>query len=120
MQKKQLEEHVLLQSRAIAAVGLISVGGGIGLALMLARILVPIGFAIAISSELCVFWLYTRHLQSAYRAVTKRIPYQGPKVLELVFANTLAVLMIGISIAVFSIVISEEPPSGRATMEFSS
>jgi hypothetical protein len=112
------DEHVLEQSRAVAAVGLISVVGGIGLALMLGRVLVPIGFAVALAGSLGVFWLYLNHLKSAYRAITKRIPYRGPGVTELVVMNALAVLMMGISIAVFSIVSIQEPPSGRALLEF--
>jgi hypothetical protein len=101
-------------------VGLISVGGGIGLALMLARTLIWVGFAVALASELSVFWIHWEALRSLYRAVTKRIPYRGPGLKELAFTNILAVLTIGISIAVFSIAIAEQPAVGRARLEFES
>jgi hypothetical protein len=109
MAKQQPHRHVLLQTRTIAAVGLISVGGGIGLALMLARTLISVGFAVALASELAVFWIYGDALRSLYRAVTKRIPYRGPGLIELALSSFVSVLMIGISIAVFSIALAEQP-----------
>src|ERR1700738_779273 len=115
MREKQ-DHHALLQPRALASVGLLGVGGGVGLALMLSRILVPLGLAVTIASSLCVFWIYARALRSIYRAVTKRIPYRGPKVSELMFANVAAVFLIGTAVAVFSIVLTQEPPAGRATL----
>jgi hypothetical protein len=111
------EDHVLLQTRAVASVGIIGVGGGIGLSLVLSRILIVLGLAIAIGSALCVFWIYWSALKSAYRAITKRISYQGPRVQELLIANVAAVLLIGIALTSFSIVVAQKPPTGRATLD---
>jgi len=118
MPKPQPRRHILLQPRALAAIGLISVGGGIGLALMLARTIIWVGFAVALGSALLVFWLYWDALRSVYRAASKRIPYRGPALLEVAVATGIAVLMIGISIAVFPIVMAQQSPVGKASLEF--
>jgi hypothetical protein len=114
--KKKDEEHFLLETRALASVGLLGVGGGIGLALMLARVLVIIGFAITALSALAVLWIYAKGLRSAYRTLTKRVPYRGPAIRELLLTNLAAVFLIGIAVAVCSIVLVQEPPTGRATL----
>src|SRR5258708_7527770 len=115
MSKKQ-EDHFLLETRALASVGLLGVGGGIGLALMLARVLVVVGFAITTISALCVLWIYAKGLRSAYRTLTKRVPYRGPQIRELLLTNLAAVFLVGIAVAVCSIVLVQEPPTGRATL----
>jgi hypothetical protein len=110
------EDHILLQPSAMASVGLLGVGGGIGLALMLAKVLIVLGFAITVLSALAVFWVYARALQSLYRAITKRIPYKGPAVLEVVFACSAALLLLGVGSAVFPIVVTHDAPTGRALL----
>ena len=115
MQPKK-EDHVLLQPRAVASVGVIGVGGSIGLGLVLSRVLIVLGLTITIASALCVFWIYWGALRSVYRAVTKRISYRGPNMLELAITNIAAVLLIGVALASFSIVIIQEPPTGRAML----
>jgi hypothetical protein len=110
-------EHVLLNPRLIAAVGLIALGGGIGITLMTARILIYVGLAISLTSAAGVFWIYGKHLLRAYRAIGNRIPYRGPQVAELLVAATFAVVLAAVSVAVFSLVIITEPPSGRAILQ---
>jgi hypothetical protein len=113
------DDHVLLQTRAVASVGLVGVGGGIGLALVLSHVLIVLGLIITIASAIGVFWIYSHALRSVYRAITKRVPYRGPKVLELAIANVAAILLVGIGLASFSIVIAQTPPAGRATLNLS-
>jgi hypothetical protein len=80
---KKQSDHVLLEPRALASVGLLGVGASIGLSLMLARVLVVAGFLIMTLVALSVFWIYAKGLRPAYLTLTKRLPYHGPKVREL-------------------------------------
>ncbi len=118
MPKPQPRRHFLLQARTMAAIAIIGVGASIGLTLMLARVLIWVGFAIAVGTGLLVLWIYLDAFRLLYRTVTKRLPYRGPELRELAFAVGAAILLIFISVAVFSSVITQQVATGRATLEF--
>lgn len=117
MPKREEQDHVLLQTRVIATVGLIALGGGIGLALILARILIYPGLAISLASAGSVFWIYAKYLRRAYRSIGSRIPYKGPPVSELLVASGMAVVLVAVSMSAFSVAFIKEPPAGRAVLE---
>jgi hypothetical protein len=109
--------HFLITTKATATAGLLGLGGGIGLALMTAKILPYIGCAVAVACAASVFWIYAKNLRAAYRAVANRIPYKGPPPRELLISNGAAIFLIVLSLWVLSAVIINAPPAGRAVLE---
>jgi hypothetical protein len=100
----------------VAAVGLAAFGGGLGLGLMLARVLILVGFLISLASAAAIIWIYFQHFLTAYRALVKRAKYKGPNIKELIAAAGMLVVLIPISASVFAIVSKEEAPPNRGIL----
>jgi hypothetical protein len=69
--------HPLIEPRFVGALGVAAFGGGVGLALMLARILLIWGLAISLLCAAAVIWIYAEHFRAAYRALKRREPYKS-------------------------------------------
>jgi hypothetical protein len=100
----------------VAAVGLAAFGGGLGLGLMLARVLILAGFLISLASAAAIVWIYFQHFLTAYRALVKRAKYKGPNIKELVVAAGMLIVLIPLSASVFAIVSKEEAPPHRGIL----
>ena len=64
--------HTLVEPRLVAAVGLVALGGGLGVALMLAHTLALLGLVISLASAAGVIWIYFAHLLEIYKALSKK------------------------------------------------
>lgn len=113
------KQHPLAEPRVVAAVGLIALGSGLGVGLMLARTLIIVGFLLSLACAAAVFWLYFAYLAAAYRALTGREKYNGPRVLELLIAMGMSVVLTAVACAVFPIVLIEAPSVNRARLQLS-
>ena len=109
------ESHPLVQPRLVTAVGLAALGG-IGIGLMAARVLILVGFVLALCSALGILWLYFQHLRSAYRALANRALYEGPDFEEIGVALFLIVMLVCISVPLYRIVSRTEVSSTRARL----
>src|SRR6266849_4620686 len=115
--KPQPTKLVLLNTRVVAALGLIGLGGTLGLTLLTARILPYVGFGVAAICAAGVIWMYAGHLKRAYQAISRRTPYRGPPPRELLIATGAAVFLLVLASWVLSIVLVKEPPSGRPILK---
>jgi hypothetical protein len=79
--------HTLVEPRLVAAVGLVALGGGLGVALMLAHTLVLLGLVISLASAAGVIWIYFAHLLEIYKALSKKTIYRGPSIKEIAVAG---------------------------------
>jgi hypothetical protein len=100
----------------VAAVGLAALGGGLGLGLMLARVLILAGFLISLVSAGAIIWVYFQHFLTAYRALVKREKYDGPNIKELIVAAGMVIVLVPLSGSVFAIVSKEELSVSRGIL----
>src|SRR6266851_2993996 len=111
--KPQPTKHVLLNTRVVAALGLIGLGGTLGLTLLTARILPYVGFGVAAICAAGVIWMYAGHLKRAYQAISRRTPYRGPPPRELLIATGAAVFLLVLASWVLPM-----PPMASSTLSF--
>jgi hypothetical protein len=93
------QPHTLVEPRLVAAVGLVALGGGIGIALMLAHTLVFLGFVISLTAAGGVIWIYSAHLVEVYKALSSNTIYRGPNIKEISVA--LAMVLVFVPLAVY-------------------
>jgi hypothetical protein len=105
--------HPLVEPRFVGAVGIAALGFGVGIALMLARILLFWGLAVSLICAVAVIWIYAEHFSAAYRALKKKAPYDGAPPKELICAIVMIVFLIPISISVYITMSKEEPSVNR-------
>jgi hypothetical protein len=110
--------HPLIEARFVGALALAAFGSGVGLALMLARILLIWGLAISLLCAASVIWIYAEHFRAAYRALKRREPYSGAPPKELVAVIIMLVLLVPISFSVYFSMSKEEMNPNRPNMAF--
>jgi hypothetical protein len=93
--------HTLVEPRLVAAVGLVALGGGLGVALMLAHTLVLLGLVISLASAAGVIWIYFAHLLETYRALSKKTIYRGPSIKEIAVAVAMVIVLVPLSIDLY-------------------
>lgn len=112
--------HPLVEPRIVAAVGLVALGGGVGVGLMLAKILIVWGLLLALLCAAGIIWIYFQHYWAAYKALTDSKKYHGPSVKELAISFFMVAVLVPLSISVFVISSKEEPNLNRASVMLSS
>jgi hypothetical protein len=93
--------HTLVEPRLVAAVGLVALGGGLGVALMLAHTLVLLGLVISLASAAGVIWIYFVHLLEIYKALSKKTIYRGPSIKEIAVAVAMVIVLVPLSIDLY-------------------
>jgi hypothetical protein len=109
--------HPLIEPRFVGALGIVAFGGGVGLALMLARILLIWGLTISLLCAATVIWIYAEHFRAAYRALKRREPYSGAPPKELVAVIVMLVFLVPISLSVYFSMSKEEESINRPIMD---
>jgi len=110
--------HPLIEPRFVGALGVAAFGGAVGLALMLARVLLIWGLAISLLCAAAVIWIYVDHFRAAYRALKRREPYSGAPPKELVAVIIMLVFLVPISFSVYFSMSKEEISLNRPIMDF--
>jgi hypothetical protein len=110
--KKQ--EHPLVEPRLVAAVGLVALGAGVGIGLMLARILVLPGLILALASAIGVLSIYSKHFAYLYRCLKKKQRYDGPGLIELLIAVVMITVITVLAPVIYLNVQAEEIILNRA------
>lgn len=108
------QEHPLVEPRLVAAVGLIALGAGVGVGLMLARILVVLGLILALVSAIGVLSIYWKHFGHLYTCLKKKQRYDGPGLIELLIAVVMITVVTVIAPVIYLNVQAEEIILNRA------
>jgi hypothetical protein len=95
------QPHTLVEPRLVAAVGLVALGGGIGIALMLAHTLVLLGLVISLAAAGGVLWIYFAHIVEVYKALSKNTIYRGPSIKEISVALAMVIVLVPLAIDLY-------------------
>jgi hypothetical protein len=93
--------HTLVEPRLVAAVSLVALGGGLGVALMLAHTLVLLGLLISLASAAGVIWIYFACVVEIYKALSKKTIYRGPRIKEIAIAVAMVLVLVPLSIDLY-------------------
>lgn len=112
--------HVLVEPRVVAATALLLGGGGIGIGMMAAHLLISLGLLLAFLSCGAATWIYFDHYVKAYKLLSRNETYSGAPLKELLIVAAMTVV-IGITavIVFFAVFFEKEPDRPHARMEFS-
>lgn len=113
---KPKEEHPFLEMRFLAVCTLVALGAGVGIALMLAKILVLLGLILALASAVGGFSIYARHYYNVYTTIKNKRKYQGPGAIELLVSFAVIVVVTVISPIVYFANADEELQLNKAEL----
>ena len=103
------QNHTLVEPRVVAATALLLGGGALGIGLMAAHVLIPVGMGLAMLACLATAWIYAGHFKAAYSAVSQKESYTGAPAKELLVVFIMTIIILVVSTVVFIDVFFEEP-----------
>jgi hypothetical protein len=96
-----MTRHTLEKPRVGAAVGLLALGSGLGIALMLAQKFALIGLALSLVSVAGVVWIYYRQFWGVYRALRDKRAYTGTNITELLIIFSILLVVTTLSLSLY-------------------
>jgi hypothetical protein len=100
--------HTMLAPGLAAVLAILGLGAGLGIALMLAKVLTYTGYAISLICAGLALWLYIKPLRDVAHSIKSRTAYQGPPSLrEISIAIGLVLGVVVVASAVLPISLSE-------------
>jgi hypothetical protein len=114
-----MARHTLVEQRMVAAVGLLALGSGVGIALMLAQKFAVIGLALSLVSVAGVIWIYYSQFLGVYRALRDKRAYVGTNIKELLIIFSILLVVTTLSFSLYFSPPNIENPSIRSRLQFS-
>jgi hypothetical protein len=115
-QRSRQEAHPLVGNRPSSALGLASLGG-IGIGLMVGKVMVLFGLFIVLGSAIAILSLHFRSVRLAYGALRDRTKYKGD-IRELLTTAGLGILLICVSVPLYFIVTAQDFVLSRARFTY--
>jgi hypothetical protein len=119
MNSDKMPAHPLEGARFAAALAIAGIGGGIGIALMLAQTLILVGFAVSLLSVGAILWMYLSQLKSVFTCLRSKQPcHEHIVVTEIIAAAVLIIGLIVISVPIYFIKIKDGPILNKSMLLF--